>query len=242
MNMGKKMVKVPFDLELAKKITNGEVEGRVVTRGDSNARILCFDRKGTQLPIIALVETKCGEEDYFSFYINGNYDINDNNSKDLMLEIPEYMTFKDGDVLISECGTPFIYKDIKGRHGCVSAYCAIDLQGKIFFDIKDWTYDIKCKADESQCKILIDKLKESKEPKAKECLKMLGIEVKHEYEFKPFDKVLVRDYDDGVWKADIFFNNSDGCYMCTGNVIWAQCIPYNDQTAHLLGTNKDWEE
>lgn len=72
---------------------------------------------------------------------------------------------------------------------------------------------------------------------------MLGIEIKPKCEFKPFDKVLVRDYDDGVWKPDIFFNNSDGCnYMCTGNVVLAQCIPYNDQTAHLLGTTDNWEE
>lgn len=26
------MIKIPFDIELAKKITNGEVEGKVVTR------------------------------------------------------------------------------------------------------------------------------------------------------------------------------------------------------------------
>lgn len=241
--METKYVKVPFEVELANKITNGEVEGRIITRDGKRARVVCWDKKSDSIyNIVGLIDENIMER-ILTYTIKGHEVSGGENNNDLMIEIPEYMTFKDGDVLISECGTPFIYKDIKGRHGCFSAYCAIDLQGKIFFDIKDWTYDIKCKADESQCKILIDKLKESKEPKAKECLKMLGIEVKHEYEFKPFDKVLVRDYDDGVWKADIFFNNSDGCnYMCTGNVVWAQCIPYNEQTAHLLGTTDNWEE
>ena len=35
--------KVPFDLELAKKITNKEVEGRIVTEKNLSARIVCFD-------------------------------------------------------------------------------------------------------------------------------------------------------------------------------------------------------
>lgn len=60
-------------------------------------------------------------------------------------------------------------------------------------------------------------------------------------EFKPFDKVLVRnngDYDDGVWKADIFSHyDADNVYpyACVGDY-WKECIPYNDSTKHLLGT------
>lgn len=91
-----KYVKLPFNAELAKKITNGEAEGKIITRDGSNARILCFDRKGSQLPIIALIEIKCGEEDYFSFYANGRYDTIES-SKDLMLKVPEYMTLKGGE-------------------------------------------------------------------------------------------------------------------------------------------------
>lgn len=41
---------------------------------------------------------------------------------------------------------------------------------------------------------MVDALKASKEPKAKEYLKrFFGIEEKPKYDFKPFDKVLVRD-------------------------------------------------
>ena len=35
--------KIPFDLELAKKITNKEVKGRSVTQGGLKARIIFFD-------------------------------------------------------------------------------------------------------------------------------------------------------------------------------------------------------
>lgn len=38
--------RIPFDLELAKKITNKEVKGEIVTRDGRQARIICFDRKG----------------------------------------------------------------------------------------------------------------------------------------------------------------------------------------------------
>lgn len=46
---------------------------------------------------------------------------------------------------------------------------------------------------------------------------------------KPFDKVLVRDYDASWWVTAVFSH--------TG--MWKQQIPYNDKTAHLVGTNDD---
>lgn len=52
--------KVPFDIELAKKITNKEVKGRIVTEDGLNARIVCFDMKyGGGKTLAALVD--CGD-------------------------------------------------------------------------------------------------------------------------------------------------------------------------------------
>lgn len=52
--------KVPFDLELAKKITNKEVKGRIVTEDKLTARIVCFDMKyGGSKNLAALVD--CGD-------------------------------------------------------------------------------------------------------------------------------------------------------------------------------------
>lgn len=53
--------KIPFDLELAKKITNKEVKGRIVTEDNLTARIVCFDMKfGVDKILAVLVD--CGGE------------------------------------------------------------------------------------------------------------------------------------------------------------------------------------
>ena len=52
--------KVPFDLELAKKITNKEAKGRIVTEDGLNARIVCFDLKYGGSKILAVL-VDCGD-------------------------------------------------------------------------------------------------------------------------------------------------------------------------------------
>ena len=70
-----------------------------------------------------------------------------------------------------------------------------------------------------------------------------------------FDKVLVRLTKDYIWNAT-FFSHYDkevnwGCYPCvtTSCRSYSECIPYNDETKHLLGTSDEapeyyryWEE
>lgn len=65
----------------------------------------------------------------------------------------------------------------------------------------------------------------------------------NQFEFKPFDQVLVRDDDQSIWKAGIyshFENKRSMSYICVGSV-YAQCIPYNDETKHLLGTSNPYK-
>lgn len=53
----------------------------------------------------------------------------------------------------------------------------------------------------------------------------------------PFDRVLVRDEDDEKWQADLFTSyDNDNSYICIA-AGWNQCIPYNVDTAHLVGTS-----
>lgn len=246
--METKYVRVPFEVELAKKITNGECDGRIATRNGESVRILCFDRKGTHMPIIALVEIKDGEEDYLSYYENGHYDICDRNSKDLMLEIPEYMTFKDGDVLTYRPSRDrwciFIYKGNDGglMHNYVTYDCDSRENNTLTFGKSSYISTLCEPSTESEKQSLIDVLKASKEQKAKEYLKrFFGIEVKQEFEFKPFDKVLGRGCETDRWRADLFSHmNETGEFICIGYV-WEECIPYNEQTAHLLGTAENYE-
>ena len=61
---------------------------------------------------------------------------------------------------------------------------------------------------------------------------------------KPFDKVLVRDSFHGEWICTIFSHirkNDKNPYMCA-NLYWNYCIPYNDDTKHLVGTTEEAPE
>ena len=54
---------------------------------------------------------------------------------------------------------------------------------------------------------------------------------------KPFDKVLVRDRQYNLWGCGLFSNivEHDGyLYKCVGQ-LYVYCIPYNDDTKHLVG-------
>lgn len=65
-------------------------------------------------------------------------------------------------------------------------------------------------------------------------------ETKHQ--FKPFDKVLVRDGDDIEWRCDFFshLGDKEGVFICL-TTWWKQCIPY-EGNEHLLGTTNNPEE
>lgn len=64
--------------------------------------------------------------------------------------------------------------------------------------------------------------------------------VKDAPEFRPFDKVLVRDCDGDEWGIDLFASfSADAPYsfQCL-NCEWKQCIPY-EGNEHLLDTTED---
>ena len=66
--------------------------------------------------------------------------------------------------------------------------------------------------------------------------------------FQPFDKVLVRNRICDCWNAFPFSHMIKRIAICC-DFSWEQCIPYNEETKHLVGTNNDcpeyykwWEE
>ena len=67
---------------------------------------------------------------------------------------------------------------------------------------------------------------------------------------QPFDKVLVRDKTTNKWCIDLFaYMNIMNQPVVCGNDVFNFCIPYNDDTKHLVGTTYDcpeyykwWEE
>lgn len=61
----------------------------------------------------------------------------------------------------------------------------------------------------------------------------------------PFDKVLVRDINSEKWRIQLFSHIIKNCfpyeYHCIGSC-YNFCIPYNDDTKHLVETNEEAPE
>lgn len=104
--------KIPFDLELAKKITNKEVKGRIVTEDGLTARIVCFDLKyGGNKILAALID--CGD-----YEIGVRCDLDgtcrDNRKEynfNLHIEVPTY--YKDYSNFVPQKWQPCLVRDGK---------------------------------------------------------------------------------------------------------------------------------
>lgn len=267
--METKYIIIPFDVERAKRITNGQEEGKIVTRDGKEVRIVCFNVRHNNYPIVGLID-EGNYESAESFSKNGEYSIGDGELDcDLLLSVPEWTTFKDGDIIYCEVdnGNNSVCKWVSILKGKVE-YFDGDLytdeyatyiiepntcKGEMSFDGYSDNIDTIVFANESQKQYFIELLKKSKDPKAKEYLKrFFGIEetTNHsntektgkEFELKPFDKVLVRDYYGSMWKASFFSHKTDNekfPFSC-GGLEWRYCIPY-EGNEHLLGTSNDPE-
>ena len=71
---------------------------------------------------------------------------------------------------------------------------------------------------------------------------------KHKFDpktLKPFDKVLIRDTNKDNWHCDFFSHELDENTVykyVTINYGYKHCIPYNDDTKHLVGTTEEAPE
>lgn len=66
------------------------------------------------------------------------------------------------------------------------------------------------------------------------------------HQFKPFDQVLVRDSNKGKWLMSHYGYETTGVerqvHVCSNGTSFYQCIPYNEETAHLLGTTNSYRK
>lgn len=96
------------------------------------------------------------------------------------------------------------------------------------------------KAKDSEIELLKVKALESPE----KCIVDLAKKIfkKPEYEFKPFDKVLMRDEDEELWRPFFFSNYTDNYYKFQSieGFKYAQCLPYEGNEKLCL-TNKNPE-
>lgn len=150
--------------------------------------------------------------------------------------------FKDGDIVcISGMGylAYGIVKSIDNSSKKLEYYVLNDMSTLKFEDWLSFEDKHIQPITEIQQIILFDALE--KEGKAWDAEKKQFVDIKKEHQFKPFEKVLVRDSIDDVWRASFFshIKENDGRYVTTC-VTWKFCIPYIGNES-LLGTTKDVE-
>lgn len=81
----------------------------------------------------------------------------------------------------------------------------------------------------------------AKEGNAWDAEKKMIVDLKKKVELKPFDKVVVRCSEADRWSIDFFSYKAPNGYICTGDAWFGYCLPYNEETAKLIGTTKDME-
>ncbi len=163
------------------------------------------------------------------------------------LEIEKQYEFKDGDIAFADYGNRqdvFIVSGITGLSEGYSSFISIDLSSltlsmgcRISFFKKDL-----CKlrlATDSEKKQLFDALE--KEGKAWDAEKKQIVDLKPKVELKPFDKVLSRRCSEDYWVLNFYSHKTDYYHICIDGSSNLYCIPYNEETAHLLGTTDEWK-
>lgn len=125
--------KVPFDIELAKKITNKEVKGRIVTEDNLTARIVCFDMKfGVDKILAVLVD--CGGEYEIGVRCNLDGICRDDRKEDkfnLHIEVPTY--YRDYSNFVPQKWQPCLVRASISDHWKVRV-CADNKQQVTFYD------------------------------------------------------------------------------------------------------------
>ena len=144
---------------------------------------------------------------------------------------------KDGDVLVLN-GKPFIYS-----HKYEKNYCYIDDCGqfRVNFSLA-FEGNCVCPATRQERDLLFSKMREVGYKWDEEKKELRKIQPHYDIaNFKPFDKVLVRDTKYGNWNVNLFSSYIGDIdarivarFRCI-NSTWIQCIPY-EGNEHLLGT------
>lgn len=152
--------------------------------------------------------------------------------------------FKDGDILscdedtYTRHTTLILHKDENITESIVSLVRHKKLV-KINVPIDNFLLSRLYPAREDEKKELFDAL--SKVGKAWDAEKKQIVDLKLKWTPKPFDKVVVRCGKADKWSIDFFSYKVSNGYICTGDAWFGYCLPYNEETAKLIGTTNNVE-
>lgn len=154
--------------------------------------------------------------------------------------------FKDGDILyitdrIVSCNFIMIYKNQEGDR--IYHYATLPEDNLVIMTKRGFLSDngglSKRYATEEEKQQLFEAL--AKEGKAWDAEKKQIVDLKPKWTPKPFDRVITRT-PDTPWTANFFSHiDSDGVKNCIDDR-YLMCLPYNEETAKLIGTTKEWKE
>lgn len=164
------------------------------------------------------------------------------------LEIePAQPEFKDGDILLYKSAKFTYFSSIFilcTNRNKMCSYVRFSIgKGSIDYDVPvcSLNTDRFRYATEEEKQQLFDAL--AKEGKAWDAEKKQIVDLKQKWIPKPFDRVITRNAADDIWTANIFSHmDSHGEYVtiaCVGG--YTHCLPYNDETAKLIGTTNNWK-
>lgn len=167
------------------------------------------------------------------------------------LEIEKQTKFKDGDIVFMKgikggyfANCIFIlrseYKDGDERAFYYAFYNADDKFTRAEYGYTRVHYSLR-PATVSEKLQLFDAL--AKKGKRWDAEKKKVVDLPKKCEFKPFDKVICRDSDADIWKASFFSHYDERAYFpfFCNNCGYKYCLPYNDETAKLIGTTNNVE-
>lgn len=150
------------------------------------------------------------------------------------LEIEKQLEFKDGDIVVYGKSVAICRRIYKHT---LSFYVTLnEMFGLLFADEVESSEEYRFATDEDKQQ-LFDAL--AKEGKAWDAEKKQFVDLKPKVELKPFDKVLSRRCSEDYWVLNFYSHKTDYYYICIDGSSNLYCIPYNEGTAHLLGTTDD---
>lgn len=247
-----KTITIPFDLEMARKIQNGEVEGKIVDNRGTGYEIVKWDAMGDYPLIGVFFDEQLNTSYARSFTTQGIYDMKKESGLDLQLELPWYLTHEDGDYVTIETKEytyVLIYNFyVKGITNPVNYH--------VFFNMTDHDLRFDSYCDDefgvevvrpstpSEIKLMHELLRENGKrwnPETKQ-VEDVKKESKPRHELKTLDLCLAIFNDNEPWCLVQFgYVNNIDVMVSVGGLAWKKWIPY-EGNEHLLGTTNNPEE
>lgn len=230
-----KTIKIPFDFKIAEQAKNAE-NGLITfeTRCGYALDILSIDIINDSYKIAALVKDKYGKQ-FVMLYNDKAEPTNKDSSMDILMNVPYYYSFKEGDVIAYDNGLQNVMSIFKKnvdlytyeRYAIFTESDGLEINSDVNMIYKD-----SRKANEEEIAFFISKLKEDGSEKAIELINRF-FPNNAVSNFSIFDKVLVKNSINDEWEPNFFANilieeNNKIRYKCVGGNIYNYCIPYSD--------------